>query len=132
MNNKAPDVVVVGELNVDIILNRIEGFPAVGKEIIANTMDVTLGSSSAIFASNLSALGVNVAFIGKIGTDNFANVIIQSLRNRNVDTHHIVESSEKNTGATIVLNYNQDRANVTYPGAMNDFNIKDIDFNFLS
>lgn len=64
---KNPDVIVIGELNVDIILNGINNLPQIGKEIIADSMEVTLGSSSAIFASNLSALGVNVAFIGKIG-----------------------------------------------------------------
>jgi sugar/nucleoside kinase (ribokinase family) len=132
MNNKPLDVIVIGELNVDIILNHIEGFPVVGKEIIANTMDVTLGSSSAIFASNLSSLNVKVAFIGKIGNDNFASVVIESLNSRRVNTSHIAKSFISSTGATIVLNYDQDRANVTYPGAMNELSISDIDFNFLA
>ena len=132
MSNKPVDVVVVGELNVDIILNKIEGFPAVGKEIIANTMHVTLGSSSAIFASNLSSLSANVAFIGRIGNDNFAKLVIDSLTRRHVETSHIVTSATSSTGATIVLTYDQDRANVTYPGAMNELCIDDIDFRFLS
>jgi len=132
MSNKPVDVVVVGELNVDIILNKIEGFPAVGKEIIANTMHVTLGSSSAIFASNLSSLSANVAFIGRIGNDNFAKLVIDSLNRRHVETSHIVTSATSSTGATIVLTYDQDRANVTYPGAMNELCIDDIDFRFLS
>jgi sugar/nucleoside kinase (ribokinase family) len=132
MRNKPVDVVVVGELNVDIILNKIEGFPVVGKEIIANTMGVTLGSSSAIFASNLSALSVNVAFIGRIGNDNFAKVVIDSLNRSHVDTSHIVISATSSTGSTIVLTSAQDRANGTYPGAMNELCIEDIDFRFLS
>lgn len=126
------DVCVIGELNVDIILNDIGNLPQVGKEIIAGYMEVTLGSSSAIFASNLSALGTNVAFIGKIGEDNFARVVIDSLNARNVDTSRIIRSATLNTGATIVLVYGQDRANITYPGAMCDFKIGDIDFTFLS
>ncbi len=44
------DVLVVGELNVDLILNEIQKFPEVGKEVLAKTMTLTLGSSSAIFA----------------------------------------------------------------------------------
>ena len=60
------DVIVVGELNVDLILNNIDSFPEMGKEKLAQNMDMILGSSSAIFASNLSALGAKVAFIGKI------------------------------------------------------------------
>lgn len=126
------DVIVIGELNVDIILNDIDSFPVIGKEIIANSMTVTLGSSSAIFASNLSSLFVRVAFIGKIGDDNFTRVVMSSLENKKVDTSHIIKSNSLCTGATIVLNYDQDRANVTYPGAMNDLHLEDIDFNFLS
>jgi sugar/nucleoside kinase (ribokinase family) len=109
INNK-PEVVVIGELNVDIILNQIDSFPEMGKEKIAQEMNITLGSSSAIFASNLSTLGSNVAFIGKVGKDSFASVVLDSLNSKNVDTSHIIQSETLNTGATIVLNYNQDRA----------------------
>jgi sugar/nucleoside kinase (ribokinase family) len=126
------DAIVVGELNVDIILNEIESFPAIGKEIIAHSMSVTLGSSSAIFASNLSSLGASVGFIGKVGDDNFAQVVLASLERKKVDTRHIIKTTLLSTGATIVLNYDQDRANVTYPGAMNDFSLKDIDFDVLA
>lgn len=129
---KKIDVIVIGELNVDIILNEIESFPVIGKEIIANTMSVTLGSSSAIFASNLSSLGPHVAFIGKVGEDNFGQVVLATLERKNVYTSHIIKSTSLSTGATIVLNYDQDRANITYPGAMNDLRLEDIDFGFLS
>jgi sugar/nucleoside kinase (ribokinase family) len=125
------DVVVVGELNVDIILNEIDSLPVIGKEIMAGSMSVTLGSSSAIFASNLSAMGCRVAFIGKIGKDNFAGVVLSSLEGKSVDTSRIIRSESLATGATIVLNYDQDRANVTYPGAMNELKLEDIDFEFL-
>jgi len=74
------DVIVVGELNVDIILNRIDRFPEMGKEILAGSLDMTLGSSSAIFASNLSSLGSKVSFLGKIGKDGFASTVLNSLQ----------------------------------------------------
>jgi sugar/nucleoside kinase (ribokinase family) len=130
-NNKKFDTVVLGELNVDIILSNIKCMPEIGKEILADEMTVTLGSSSAIFASNLSSLGANVAFVGKIGVDHFASVVLESLRSKKVDTSAIRRSEKLNTGATIVLNYDQDRAMVTYPGAMNDFKLSDIDFQFI-
>jgi sugar/nucleoside kinase (ribokinase family) len=126
------DVIVIGELNVDIILNGIGSLPVIGKEIMASSMSVTLGSSSAIFASNLSSLGPRVAFIGKIGEDSFAEVVLSSLEGKNVDTTRVLKSKSLATGATIVLNYDQDRANVTYPGAMDDLKLADIDFGFLS
>lgn len=126
------DVVVVGELNVDIILNNIDSFPEVGKEKIAQNMTLVLGSSSAIFASNLSSLGAKVSFIGKVGYDNFALLVNSSLKKAGVDTSSITKSLVSNTGGTIVLNYDEDRAMVTYPGAMNDLKINDIDFDFLA
>lgn len=126
------DVIVVGELNVDIILNRIDRFPEMGKEILAGRLDLTLGSSSAIFASNLSSLGSRVAFIGKIGKDEFASTVLDSLQSKMVNTSNIFTSETHNTGATIVLNFDQDRAMVTYPGAMEDLKMEDIDWEFLS
>ena len=47
--NKDFDVIVIGELNVDLILNQIDSFPEIGKEKLADKMDLVLGSSSAIF-----------------------------------------------------------------------------------
>ncbi len=127
MNDKKYDVIVVGELNVDLILNKIDSFPEIGKEKIANEMNLTLGSSSAIFASNLSALGAKVAFIGKIGNDYLGNFIIEELKRKNVDVSMVIRDNNSNTGATIILNYSEDRAMITYPGAMAKLTINDIE-----
>jgi sugar/nucleoside kinase (ribokinase family) len=125
MSDKKFDVIVVGELNIDLIVNSIDSFPEIGKEKIAKSMTLTLGSSSAIFASNLSSLGARVAFIGKIGDDPFGNLCKASLQRKKVNTDFII-SGKMNTGATIVLNYSEDRAMVTYPGAMEDLTIAEI------
>jgi sugar/nucleoside kinase (ribokinase family) len=120
------DVLVVGELNVDLILNQIDKFPEIGKETLASNMNLTLGSSSAIFASNLSTLGTRVSFAGKLGHDNFGDHIIASLKSRGVDTQFILRSVKHSTGATIVLNFGEDRAMVTYQGAMKYLTIADV------
>ncbi len=126
------DVLVVGELNIDLILNNIAGFPILGKEIIANEMNVTLGSSSAIFANNLSILGANVRYLGKVGTDSFANQVCSTLEGAGVDISGIIKTPAFLTGLTVALNYNNDRAMVTYPGAMNDLKIEDISDDVLA
>ncbi len=123
---KKYDIIVVGELNVDLILNSIHGFPEVGKEILSDEMTLTLGSSSAIFASNISTLGAKTGFIGKIGIDTFGNLTIDSLHKRKVDTDLIIRSKDHKTGATIVLNYEEDRAMVTHQGAMAHLGIEDV------
>lgn len=123
---KLYDVLVVGELNVDLILDEIEKFPEVGKEVLAQKMTLTLGSSSAIFASNISSLGARVAFIGKIGKDKFGEVVLESLQKNKVDISMIKVDEHLGTGATVVLNVDEDRANTTYPGAMDYLTIDDI------
>jgi len=115
---KAFDVLVVGELNVDIILDGIQGFPKIGKEILAKELTITLGSSSAIFASNLSALDTSVTFIGKTGNDTFSEFIKKALEIKKVHTGYILQSDQYKTGLTLVMNYGMDRANITFPGAM--------------
>ena len=120
------DIIVIGELNVDLILNNLPSLPLEGKEIIAETMNLTLGSSSAIFASNSSVLGNKVTFIGKIGKDGFGKLVLESLEQKKVNTDFIVQTENEKTGITVVLNYGEDRAMVTYPGAMETLNINDI------
>jgi sugar/nucleoside kinase (ribokinase family) len=124
--NKKYDVVVVGELNVDLIANGLKQFPEIGKEMLAGQFLTTLGSSSAIFASNLSALGSRVAFSGKVGNDSYGDHILAALKSRGVEVGNIVRTGKQDTGVTIVLNYEEDRAMVTYPGAMAHFTLGDI------
>lgn len=118
MNQKK--ILVVGELNIDLILNEIKGFPKIGEEIIANKMNLVMGSSSAIFACNIAILGCSVSFAGIVGSDFFGTFILQELSKRNIDTSLIHCSKKNKTGVTIVLNYAQDRANVTHCGAMDE------------
>lgn len=120
------DVLVIGELNVDLILNNISGFPRMGTEILARDMQLLLGSSSAIFASNLSILGPRVAFLGKIGIDDFGRLITDTLERKRVSTEYIIRNRDYQTGATIVLNYGEERAMVTHPGAMEQLGLEDI------
>ena len=124
---KPYDILAIGELNVDLILNRIDGQPEVGKEKFAEDMILTLGSSTAIFAANAAALGAKVGFVGMIGHDSFGDLIRESLRAKGVDTSMLIESDTLSSGATIILNYGEDRAMVTYQGAMAIMSFADID-----
>ncbi|HEY1167342.1 MAG TPA: carbohydrate kinase family protein [Chitinophaga sp.] len=120
------DVLVAGELNVDLILNGLNTLPVIGKEILAKDMTFTLGSSSAIFACNLRTLGPSVSFIGKVGNDSFGLRVCDALQQKNVDTSRILRSNTAATGISIALNYAQDRAMITYPGAMEELSADDI------
>ena len=76
------DVLSVGELNVDMLLNSVAGIPKLDKEVLARDAKLVLGSSTAIFASNLSSLGAEVAFYGMVGNDLFGDFIIEKLKEK--------------------------------------------------
>lgn len=120
------DLFVVGELNVDLILDQIQGLPELEKEKIAAGMTLTLGSSSAILAANAAALGLSVGFVGRIGRDTFGTLCVDSLSKRGVDTTHIIETDDVQTGLTCIFTSDRKRGMITYPGAMEHLTINDI------
>ncbi|KAA0992227.1 carbohydrate kinase family protein [Dyadobacter aurulentus] len=124
----APKLLVVGELNVDLILNNIQAFPQLSKETIADEMNMCLGSSAAIMAANSAAMGMDTTFCGVIGEDYFGDFILNELERKAVSCRHVTRLHDEKTGCTMILNYGQDRANVTYQGAMNALTIHDIPF----
>jgi len=126
VTDKKFDVLVVGELNADLILFGIDQPPELGKEILASRMTLTMGSSSAIFAVNLAALGARVAFAGRLGDDPFGRLVLESLQRGEVDTSDIIVDSSTPTGVTSILGWGGDRAMITFKGAMDDLKGTDV------
>ena len=130
MQNKKFDVLVVGELNIDLVLWNVP-MPENEKEKLAEDMRFAMGSSSAITAHNLAAVGAKVGFIGKAGNDNFGHYMIGQLEEGGVDTSHIIVDDLVKTGATIVLANPPKKALLTYMGAMTALTIDDIDWEIV-
>jgi sugar/nucleoside kinase (ribokinase family) len=112
------DLLVAGELNMDLIMEQVQGHPALGKERISKGMTLTLGSSSAILASNASALGVSIGFIGRVGNDLYGIKIREILSNNGIDPSNILDTPGKQTGLTVIYTIGNDRGMITCPGAM--------------
>lgn len=129
--DKEFDVIVVGELNADLILNgNVEPrFDQVEKLIGDATL--ALGSSSAIFACGASRLGLRTAFVGKVGDDVFGDFVIDQLKSRNVFTGGIVRDSDIKTGLSVILNRANDRAILTYSGSIGAMKFQEIDLDLI-
>lgn len=128
----APELVVVGELNVDLILERLNDGPALGKERVARGMTLTLGSSSAILASNASRLGLNVGFVGCVGPDSFGAFVRDALVEAGVDVTHLIEREGEATGLTVIYTYAGDRGMLTYPGAMETLTFDELPLGWIT
>jgi sugar/nucleoside kinase (ribokinase family) len=126
------EVCVVGELNLDLILYGLPKDLVLDWEHLASNMAFTLGSSSAIFAHNLHALGTQVGFISRIGADPLGAMAAERLAAIGVDTSRMKRGTSKtSTGLTVVLPYPQQRYMLTYPGTMFEMQYSDIDMDYV-
>ena len=118
MTAKDIDVLVVGELNADLILLG-DVTPEFGqKEKLIDDASLTLGSSSGIFACGAARLGLRVAFVGKIGDDEFGRFVRGQLEARGVDTAGLVVDSTVKTGLSVILSRGSNRAILTHLGSI--------------
>jgi sugar/nucleoside kinase (ribokinase family) len=126
------EVCVVGELNLDLILYGLPKTLELDRELLANNIAFTLGSSSAIFAHNLSMLGTKVGFISKIGSDPLGNMALERLSAASVDVTRVKRGTTGTlTGLTVILPQPQHRYILTYPGTMFEMQYSDIDLSYL-
>jgi len=126
-----PSLIVVGELNADLIMEEVQSLPELGTERVAERMTLTLGSSSAILASNASAIGVDVGFVGRVGDDVFGDFVLERLADRGIDRRYIRPTPEQTTGLTVIYTHEDDRGMITYPGAMEALTIEDIPWEYV-
>ncbi|RED55694.1 carbohydrate kinase family protein [Cohnella lupini] len=112
------NVYILGELNVDMILKGRDVVPEWNKEKLLDSFDIVLGSSSAITASGLSGLGLNVYMVSVVGDDQLGHFCIDQLRERGVDTRYVTIDKTLKTGVTVSLSTEKDRALLTYMGAI--------------
>jgi sugar/nucleoside kinase (ribokinase family) len=130
--DKQFDVIVVGEINPDLILSG-DVEPEFGQvEKLVDEATLTIGSSSAIFACGAARLGLRVAFIGKIGDDEFGRFMLRSLGDRGIDTSGVVIDQTVHTGLSVILSRGNDRAILTYPGAIPCLSLQDIHLDLVN
>lgn len=125
-------VLVAGELNADLVMTGLPSLPILGRELVGTGFRMTLGSSSAITAVRLATLGLPVDLVGWVGDDEMGRYVIQQLMTFGVGTQHIRTITGAATGVTLVLTYPRDRAMLTYPGVMAEFDGQEINHELLS
>jgi len=131
--DERPDVSIVGELNADLILYGLPRDLPEEREILASGFTMTLGSSSAILAHNLASMGTRVSFTSRIGPDALGEMCCQRLKEAGVDLSGVVRSTTgSSTGVTLILPLTDTRRILTYPGAMFEMGIEDIDIDRLA
>ncbi len=127
------DVTIAGEINLDLILYGLPEAMPTERELLATGFGMTLGSSSAIVAHNLAALGVSVGFVTRLGDDPLGNIALERLAEKGIDLSCVKRvSGGTSTGVTILLPHGGERHILTYPGTMFEMSASDLDLNYLA
>ena len=124
------DIAIAGEINLDLILYGLPEPMPTERELLASGFTITLGSSSAILAHNLAALGSRVGFVTKVGKDSFGTLAMERLRESGVDLAHVAHGAR--SGVTIILPHGPQRHILTYPGTISELRLEDLDLDYLA
>jgi sugar/nucleoside kinase (ribokinase family) len=126
------DIAIAGEINLDLILYGLPEQMPTERELLASRFSMTLGSSSAILAHNLAALGSRVGFITKVGDDELGELALGRLGAAGVDLSRTVRAEGSGSGVTVILPHERDRHILTYLGTISELRFQDLDLEYLA
>lgn len=110
-------ILVIGSLNMDLVTN-VKNTPKRGETILGNGFSTIPGGKGANQAAAIGRLKGNVNMLGKIGDDNFGEMLKTNLINSNVDVSNVyVEKNTPSGTALIMVNEDGDNSIVVIPGA---------------
>lgn len=127
------DLIIAGEINLDLILYGLPEWLPLERELLAAGFRMTLGSSSAILAHNISLLGVRTGFITRVGGDELGRVALERLAESGADLSQVIRGGrDAITGVTVLLDHGGRRRILTYPGVMFEMTCADLDIDSLA
>lgn len=120
------DVIVAGELNIDLVLKG-DVVPEFGQvEKLVDDMTLAAGGSACIFAASAAKMGLKVLYISRVGDDPFGRYLLEQMRAVGVDVSRVVVDPHIKTGGTVILSKGQDRAMLTYLGSIGEVRYEDL------
>ncbi|MEZ0118661.1 UNVERIFIED_ORG: ribokinase [Heyndrickxia coagulans] len=96
------DVVVVGSINMDVVVN-CETYPKYGNTEFCQSIKMLPGGKGANQAASAATLGKKVAMVGSVGNDSAGNQMLENLRSRGVDVTGVMKTDKAGTGTFIAL-----------------------------
>ena len=98
---KADQVIVVGSLSQDIVVSTPR-LPVKGETIRGSNFGMFAGGKGNNQAMAAGRAGAKVAMVGRVGSDSFGEMLIQTLKKNNVDASHMVQDKDAGTGIAMI------------------------------
>ena len=96
------DVLSLGIYVVDVLGRPIDQFPEKGKLVLFDELGIHTGGCANNTALVLARLGISAGAMGKIGTDTFGDLILQTLTDNGVDVTGMQQDVAVSTSFTFV------------------------------
>jgi ribokinase len=121
------DVFVMGSINQDFVL-KVERRPKPGETVTNAELSKGSGGKGANQAAAAAFLGASVAFLGRVGDDEFGEPLVRALGEKGIDTSLIERAPGASTGAAfITVTPDGENAITVAPGANRSLTPEDVE-----
>ena len=114
IESKSLDILVGGDLFIDLIMSGFASWPQPGTEAFAQELHREVGGGAAIAACGLARLGSRVALFGMVGQD--GDWFAARLNDLGVITSRLRFDAEEPTAVSVAISTPADRTFLTYHG----------------
>lgn len=111
-----PNVVVVGSANMDVVV-PVKHHPRPGETVLGGALTRVAGGKGANQAVACARLGATTSFVGSVGQDDAADVLLEALRRDNVNVDDVVRRDRASGHALIAVNESGENTIVVSAGA---------------
>ncbi len=113
---KSCDVVVFGDLFIDLVMTGFPRLPELGEEALASSLRRETGGGASHTACGLAVLGMRTKVMGVVGAAE-VDWFRARLESKGVDTQALVAHPSEPTAITVAVSTARDRIFYTYAGA---------------
>src|SRR5215211_4244870 len=121
------EVFALGSINQDFVL-RVERRPEPGETVTNAELSTHNGGKGANQAAAAALVGASVAFLGRVGADEFGEPLVRALAEKEIDTGRVKRAAGVQTGAAfITVTPDGENAITVAPGANRSLTPEDAD-----
>jgi ribokinase len=99
---KPPRIVIVGSSGTDMII-KLDRIPRPGETLLGGEFHITGGGKGANQAVSAARAGGNVAFVARLGQDEFGDQAITAFVKERVNVDHIYRDRKASTGVALIF-----------------------------
>ena len=131
LDKKLKPIVCIGDLVADIFTSPVDKLPQPGESVITKSTAIYPGGNSLNTAVALRKMGDNVTVAGSIGNDSLGNLVLQQLKDLNLNIDGVLQEQGSTDSTIIMRQKDEDRRFLSSLGVGQKFTGKNISFDLI-